>query len=76
MKNPVPYRVECDPQGKTFFEVIAAFNSERVALAYATDCKVSNPANDYRVVNRKRVLHEPAYIHQEAIIQAKLGRAQ
>ena len=70
--NPVPYRVEC--RMTTFFEVIAAFNHEGVAKAYATDCQVGNQGADYRVTKRGKVLHDHVYITGAAIIQAKLGR--
>lgn len=72
--TPVPYRVECAVNGASFYEVIAAFNVQRVALQYATDCQLSNPQNCYRVTERKRVLHDAPYISAEAILQKRLGK--
>ena len=80
MKNPVPYRVECDANGATFFEVIAAFNSQRVALAYAAECKRSNPHNEYRTTYRKKVVDYPDFVRLyasgDAILQRYLGDAK
>lgn len=82
-KNETPYRVECRPAAQHFFEVIAAFNCESAALAYATECQVTNEPYDYRVTIHKRskgvfgtvVLHDHVYVTGAAILQKHLGKA-
>ena len=54
MRNILPYRIECRST-YPFFEVIAAFNSESVAIAYAGSCRKANPAYEYRVIKSSRV---------------------
>lgn len=49
---PLKYRVDCKPSGQHFFETIAAFNSDRVALAYAKDCSATNPEFEYECKRR------------------------
>lgn len=73
MRNPIPYRVECRPLGQAFFEVIAGFNHQKVALHYATDCQVTNQPYDYRVTYRGKVVHDEVYVTAEAILQNSLG---
>ncbi|MDR5726260.1 MAG: hypothetical protein RB191_02205 [Terriglobia bacterium] len=63
MKNPVPYRVECRWPVNSWFEVIAAFDVERVALQYAQDCAASTHM-EYRVTYRGKVLHEVLEVKQ------------
>lgn len=75
MTNPVPYRVECDVQGKTYYEVIAGFNVESAARNYAIECAKAHPANLYRVTLRRKVLLDAIYIRGEAILDARLGPA-
>lgn len=63
MKRSSPYfnlktRVDCQPPGQAFYETIAAFNSDRVALAYAEDCRKSKQFSTagqwrYRVMERR-----------------------
>jgi hypothetical protein len=52
-RNHLPYVVECKPLGQAFYEPIAAFNVDRVAISYATDCYKGSVAQDagyhYRV---------------------------
>lgn len=43
------HTVECRPPAQAFFEVIAAFNVDRAALAYGGECHMVNPSNAYRV---------------------------
>jgi len=74
--NPVPFRVECKWPNRSYFEVIAAFNSDRIAMAYATDCQVTNKAFAYRVTKRSRVLHDHRDIAGEAVLQRALGAAK
>ena len=74
MSNPLPYRVECDVQGKTYFEVIAGFNVDTAARNYAVECATAHPANLYRVKHGLKVLHDAPYIKGEAILNARLGK--
>lgn len=60
MRNQLPYVVECK-SSYPFFEAIAAFNVESVALAYAFDCAKTNPFFKYRVVKNKKVLASNEY---------------
>jgi hypothetical protein len=65
MKRTSPYfdlkwRVDCKrpPNPATWWETIAAFNSDRVALAYAADCLKSKASWkegpwEYRVMERR-----------------------
>jgi len=46
------WQVECQWPNKPFFEPIAAFNSQQVAIEYARDCKRVNPHFTYRLFNR------------------------
>jgi hypothetical protein len=48
-----PYRVECKWPSNSFFEIIAAFDSQTVALNYARDCAAANPPFRYRVIGPK-----------------------
>lgn len=73
MSNPLPYRVECDVQGKTYFEVIAGFNVESAARNYAIECAKAHPANLYRVKHGSKVLHNETYIKGETILATYLG---
>lgn len=47
----LPYVVECQPMGGHFYEQIAAFNHEVIALRYARDCKTVNGQNEYKVTD-------------------------
>lgn len=47
------WTVLCKPFGQHFFEPIAAFNNETVAIAYAHTCRKVNRKNTYRVCERK-----------------------
>lgn len=52
---PLKYRVDCNMTGR-FFETIAAFNSDRIALDYVANCRkfqarVGSPYT-YRVMER------------------------
>lgn len=53
----LPYIVECK-SSYPFFEPIAAFNVDSIALAYASDCAKTNPQFVYRVTKSKKVLGE------------------
>lgn len=54
---PLEWRVECKrpPNPATWWETVAAFNSDRVALDYARDCRKANGKYgfEYRVMARK-----------------------
>lgn len=49
---PLKWLVECKPSGQPFFEVIAGFNSDSVAVHYAQDCFKTNPDFVYLVMQR------------------------
>lgn len=51
----LPYVVECQ-SFYVWFEPIAAFNDDRVAIGYAKDCAKVNPTFKYKVVKGKKVL--------------------
>jgi len=55
MATKLPYVVECRST-YVFFEPIAAFNVDSVAIAYAKDCAKTNPMCTYKVVKNKKVL--------------------
>lgn len=57
MPHQLPYRVRCKST-YPFFEVIAAFNIERAAVAYAEECKEANPRFTYRVCLRGKTIKE------------------
>jgi hypothetical protein len=46
------YFVECKWPHNSFYETIAAFDSERVAEAYAAECKKTNLDFVYRTFKR------------------------
>lgn len=46
----LPFTVECKST-HPFFELIAAFHCRPAAEGYAAECKVANPAYEYRVSN-------------------------
>lgn len=57
---PLRYIVQCQPAGQHFFEVIAAFNADSVAIDYAKDCHEFHAAvggaaaeYKYRVLDHK-----------------------
>lgn len=52
--SKLPYKVECR-SSLPFFELIAAFDCEPPALAYAKDCARTNPAFKYKVMKGKEV---------------------
>lgn len=52
MARKLPYVVECK-SFSAFFEEIAAFNSDRAAENYASDCATCNPHFEYRVVKKR-----------------------
>jgi hypothetical protein len=54
MTNILPWRIECRST-YPFFEPIAAFNSEKVAIAYAASCRAANPTYAYRVVKAGKI---------------------
>lgn len=59
-RNSLPYKVECK-SSYPFFELIAAFNVETAATAYAGECALANANTnyEYRVVHgRTRVVIE------------------
>lgn len=49
---PLKWAVLCKPKGQHFFETIAAFNNDDVAIAYTVHCKYANAENTYRVCER------------------------
>jgi hypothetical protein len=55
-QSQLPYVVECKSL-YAFFEPIAAFNHDKIAINYAVDCHIANPQYQYRVVKRKLVLY-------------------
>lgn len=55
MRSPLSYFVECKST-YPFFERIAGFDCEPPARRYAEACAQGGPANEYRVVKRKKVL--------------------
>lgn len=54
-RNSLPYKVECK-SSYPFFELIAAFNVEAAAVAYAGECVASNPKFSYTVKHGRRVV--------------------
>lgn len=51
---PLRYIVQCQPAGQAFFENIAAFNDDGVAIDYACDCLKGKPIGwKYRVVHHQ-----------------------
>lgn len=57
------YVVMCQPAGQAFFEPIAAFNHDGVAIDYARDCLKGKPIGfRYRVEERKN--NEPKCIYR------------
>lgn len=66
------YRVDCRQPGAAFFETIVAFNSDRVALRYADECRKNHRPIpgigdwEYRVLSRRgnrwvEITEEEAY---------------
>jgi hypothetical protein len=56
MTSPkLPYQVQCKST-YPFFETIAAFDSERVAFAYASECAGYNLKFDYQMAKGRRIL--------------------
>jgi hypothetical protein len=53
--NALPYVVECK-SSYPFYEKIAAFNVERIAIQYASDCAIAHPTFSYRVTKRGKVI--------------------
>lgn len=53
-RNGLPYHVECKST-HPFFELIAAFDCEPPARAYAQACAENSQDNEYRVTKRGRV---------------------
>lgn len=51
------YKVECKSL-HPFFEVIAAFDCEPVAIAYGSQCHTANPELTYRVKKGHVLLRE------------------
>lgn len=50
---PLKWRVACKPEGQHFFETIAAFNSDVIAIEYAQKCdKFHDNRWEYRVMER------------------------
>lgn len=51
------YLVECKPSYQTFYEPIAAYNDDGIAINYAVECSRAANAikhnSDYRVMERK-----------------------
>lgn len=47
------YRVDCKPSWQRFWETIVAFNSDRVALHYAGECRLqAQGRSEYKVLKR------------------------
>lgn len=57
----LPFKVECK-SSYPFFELIAAFDCESAARAYAKDCAAANPKYAYKVLHRQHCL----IVHGEA----------
>lgn len=57
MARTLPYKIECK-SSYPFFELIAAFDCEPVALGYASQCQTANPGFTYRVKRGSKVLRE------------------
>lgn len=53
--SKLPYRVECKSL-YPFFEVIAAFDCDRAAFAYASQCAATNLKFDYQVIKGRKIL--------------------
>ena len=53
--SKLPYRVECKSLFP-FFELIAAFDHERAAFAYASQCAANNLKFEYQVRKGRRIL--------------------
>lgn len=51
----LPYKVECKST-YAFYELIAAFDCDKAAEAYAVQCAAANPRYDYRVVKGRRII--------------------
>ena len=58
MANQLPYKVECKRPEMAYAELIAAFDCQRAAEAYAGECALANMAFTYRVKRGRRVLQE------------------
>lgn len=58
-RNSLPYKVECK-SSYPFYELIAAFNVEAAATAYAGECALANADTNYayRVVHGRRTVAE------------------
>lgn len=51
---PLTARVDCKPSWQAFWETICAFNSDRVAIHYAGQCRIqAQGRSEYRVLVRK-----------------------
>ena len=55
MRNVLSFVVECK-SSYPFFEKIAAFNVDSIAIDYAQDCAKTNPTFKYRVTKGKTIL--------------------
>ena len=55
MASKLPYKVECKST-YPFYELIAAFDCEHAARAYADECYDANPKYSYHVVKAKKLL--------------------
>jgi hypothetical protein len=54
----LPYRVECKAAPRPYYELIAAFDCQQAAEAYAGECALANMALDYRVKKGKLLLRQ------------------
>ena len=57
MANALPYKIECRST-RPYFELIAAFDIQHAAEAYAEQCAIVNLDFTYRVKLGRRVLRE------------------
>lgn len=55
--RPLAYKIECRST-RPFYELIAAFDCEAPALAYAGECALTNNANSYRVKRGRKIIQE------------------
>lgn len=60
MAANLPHKVECRRSTYQFFELIAAFNTQRAAETYAAECAETNRQFEYRVVSGRSVTNFPS----------------
>lgn len=56
MATTLPFKVECKAAPRPYYEVIAAFDCQRAAEAYAGECAFTNRDKNYRVKRGKLLL--------------------